>query len=72
MGSGNDLFAMLSQKDDSQYFKIDDPNADPVTVDEVLSKIPFGYFHKVMILVYFILYLSTSVLAYNFAFFLLP
>jgi hypothetical protein len=39
---------------------------------DVLRMIPFGRFHTIMTIVYFTLFVSTSSLAYNFAFFLMP
>ena len=57
---------------EDSFFKYDDPNVDPVTVNDVMNSIPFGRFHYIMIVLYISLYLSTSTLAYNFAFFLLP
>ena len=58
-------------KDDS-FFRTDDPDVDPVTINDVLEQIPFGRFHWIMIVMYFVLFLSTSTLAFNFAFFLMP
>lgn len=57
---------------EDSFFRYDDPDVDPVSVNDVLNTIPFGKFHMVMIILYITLYLSTSTLAYNFAFFLLP
>ena len=59
-------------RDDASWFRIDDPNVDPVEVMHIIEKIPYGRFQKWMILIYLTLFISTSTLAYNFAFFLLP
>ena len=58
-------------KDDS-FFRTDDPDADPVQIDNVLRVIPFGRFHWILLVIYTILFISTSTLALNFAFFLMP
>ena len=57
---------------DDSWFMTGDPNADRVTSLEVCKKIPHGRFQRIISLVYFILFISTSTLAYNFAFFLMP
>ena len=57
---------------DDSFFHTGDPNQDKITAMDVLRKIPHGRFHTIMTLVYFILFISTSTLAYNFAFFLMP
>jgi hypothetical protein len=62
----------LTPRDDTSWFRIDDPNVDPVEVMHIIEKIPYGSFQKWMILIYLTLFISTSTLAYNFAFFLLP
>ena len=61
----------VSGRDDT-FFRMDDPEVDPVQVVDVLHAIPLGKFHYLMIVVYFTLFLSTSTLAFNFAFFLMP
>jgi hypothetical protein len=57
---------------DDPFFNLDDPNVDPVSVVDVLKAIPYGKFHILMIFIYFMLFFSTSTLAFNFAFFLMP
>lgn len=57
---------------DDPYFRVDDPNVDPINIIDVLKAIPMGKFHILAIFFYFTLFLSTSTLAFNFAFFLMP
>ena len=58
-------------KDDS-FFMTDNPDADPVQIVDILKVIPFGKFHWILITMYTIMMLSTSILSFNFAFFLMP
>ena len=57
---------------DDPFFRVDDPNVDPIGVMDVLKAVPSGKFQMLMTFFYFTLFLSTSTLAYNFAFFLMP
>jgi hypothetical protein len=70
-GKSGDASRSFIPKDDS-FFRTDDPEVDPVQALDVLRVIPFGRFHYLMIFLYFTLFISTSFLAYNFAFFLMP
>ena len=45
---------------------------DQIQVQDVILAIPKGRFQSIMTFLYITLFLSTSTLAYNFAFFLLP
>lgn len=45
---------------------------DPIQLIEVLKSIPYGKFQKVLALFFFISFLATSTLSFNFAFFLIP
>lgn len=57
---------------DDSFFHTGDPNQDKITAMDVLRAIPHGRFQHILSIVYFILFISTSTLSYNFAFFLMP
>ena len=57
---------------DDSFFHTGDPNQDKITAMDVIRRIPHGRFHHIMVCVYFILFISTSTLSYNFAFLLMP
>ena len=57
---------------DEDFFRTEDPDVDPITDVDVLRAVPFGRFHYFISVIYFILFVSTSTLAFNFAFFLMP
>ena len=53
----------------------DDPfftNTDIIEAQDVFRKVPQGRFQTLIIIIYTILYISTSTLAFNFVFFLMP
>jgi hypothetical protein len=62
----------LATKRDSSYFRTADPNVDPIQVIDVLKTIPHGKFQKILSILFFVSFLATSTLSFNFAFFLLP
>ena len=57
---------------DDSFFHTGDPNQDKISAMDVIRMIPDGRFHHIMVCVYFILFISTSTLSYNFAFLLMP
>jgi hypothetical protein len=69
--SRRDKSVVSANKEDS-YFHVGDPDVDPVKEIDVLRAIPQGRFQMLMFFFYFVLFITTSALCFNFAFFLMP
>jgi hypothetical protein len=63
-----DLEHRDNEFDDDPFFM----NNDVIEAQDVFRKVPQGRFQTLIIIIYTILYISTSTLAFNFVFFLMP
>lgn len=64
------LDPMNKPLDDSSFFKCDE-NVPIVEVEDILKLVPFGKFHWLLIFFHMFAYITTAILAFNYAFFLM-
>ena len=64
--------SFVSTKRESSFFRTGDPDQDPIQVIDVLKTIPQGKFQSILATLFFVSFLATSMLSFNFAFFLIP